>query len=233
MNIHINCQGIYDIESKQRIYSEILVRKYGNISGVDNIMYWAYKDKKYRELDEDIIDYSAGLIRTMRDAEQKYAFNICGETLKTYNEAHRIISILNKHEVKDRVMIEVTEKTDFENSTVIENIKELSSSGIKIILDDFGKENSNIEALMNIKFDIVKLDKNYIKQAVCTRRQLEILAGVINMLDNLNILTVVEGVETLDQLQTVKNIGATAVQGYYLEKPKHLGYGTEVQKNLC
>lgn len=233
MNIHINCQGIYDIESKQRIYSEILVRKYGNISGLDNIMYWAYKDKKYRELDEDIIDYSAGLIRTMRDTEQKYAFNICGETLKTYNEAHRIISILNKHEVKDRVMIEVTEKTDFENSTVIENIKELSSSGIKIILDDFGKENSNIEALMNIKFDIVKLDKNYIKQAVCTRRQLEILAGVINMLDNLNILTVVEGVETLDQLQTVKNIGATAVQGYYLEKPKHLGYGTEVQKNLC
>ena len=233
MNIHINCQGIYDIESKQRIYSEILVRKYGNISGVDNIMYWAYKDKKYRELDEDIIDYSAGLIRTMRDTEQKYAFNICGETLKTYNEAHRIIGILNKHEVKDRVMIEVTEKTDFENSTVIENIKELSSSGIKIILDDFGKENSNIEALMNIKFDIVKLDKNYIKQAVCTRRQLEILAGVINMLDNLNILTVVEGVETLDQLQTVKNIGATAVQRYCLEKPKHLGYGTEVQKNLC
>lgn len=222
MDIHINCQGVYSIESKEKIYSEILVRKYGNISGVDNIMYWASKNKAFKELDENIIKYSAGLISTMNDTNQKYAFNLCGETLKSYNEAHRIVNILDKYRLKDRIMIEITEKTDFINPNVIENIRELSEYGIKIILDDFGKENSNIEALMNVKFDIVKLDKDYIKQAISTRRQLEILAGVINMLDSLNIMTVVEGVETLDQLQAVKSIGATAVQGYYLEKPKHL-----------
>lgn len=221
-DIGISCQGIYRVNDKSKLYTEVLIRRYKSIRGADNIICWAHKVDRCKELDENIIEYTLQLLNDINDddGEIRYAFNLCDRTIGISGEADRIIDIIDKYSRRDKVLIEITEDTDFSNDIAVTNIRRLANSGIGVVLDDFGRSNSNIEAIMNISFSIVKIDKDYIRMAMKTRRQLKILAGVIKLLDNLNITTVVEGVETLEHLDIVRKIGAEAVQGYLLEVPR-------------
>lgn len=223
MNLNVKCQKIYDIKTKQELYSEVLVRNCDDIKGADNIIKYAHDNGICAELDEQIISYTLNLIKELLEKGKTYAFNLCDKTLEVDGEADRIIEIIGRlNTAYNKIWLEVTEDTDFNNATVMDNINKLTDSGIKVILDDFGKRNSNIEALLRIKFSIVKIDKEYIQEAIEKRRQLKVLVGVIGLLDNLNITTVVEGVETLEHLKLADTIGANAVQGYYMHRPEQM-----------
>lgn len=218
-DIGIGCQGVYNIKDGSKMYTEVLVRRYAGLTGAENIIRWAHENGKCEEMDCDIIAYTLGLINDIHSCN-KYAFNLCDETIESKGIAHRISDIIDNYGMKGSVMIEITEDTDFNNDTVIGNIRELSDLGIPVILDDFGKSNSNIESLVNIKFSIVKIDKEYVQRAISKNRQLRILIGVVGLLDNLGITTVIEGVELSEHLRLADIIGVQGAQGYYLERPR-------------
>lgn len=220
MDLRVACQGIYNIKNKEVMYTEVLVRRYKGITGADNIVKYEHEHGCCCELDEDIIEYTMRILTAKTSAGHSYGFNLCDKTLEKAEEAEKIIRIIKAYRGEHRIFIEITEDTDFNNKNVINNINTLVNNGVTIILDDFGKSNSNIEALAGIKFGIVKIDKDYIQRAMEAKRQLRILIGVIGLLDNLQITTVVEGIETLEHLSLADAMGVKAVQGYYMEMPK-------------
>lgn len=220
MNVGVKCQAIYDITTEQVIYNEVLVDSYNGINGALNILDNAHKTNSCAQLDEDIIQDTISKINDLGIADTSYAFNLCDKTIEIPNEAHRIIDIISEIKNNNKVLIELTEDTNFNDAAVIDNIHTLQSAGIPVILDDFGKSNSNVETLMNLKFSMVKIDKDYIQSAMIDKQKLRLFVGIIGLLDNIKVTTVVEGVETIGQYELAKKLGVRAVQGYYVGLPK-------------
>ena len=132
----------------------------------------------------------------------------------------KIVVNLTRNNLAAKYMhIEVTE-TAFSNNIdmIAGKLKECRDYGIKVELDDFGTGYSSLNTLTDLPIDVVKLDMVFMKQ-IHNPKKSRVLNACINLAKELDLTTVVEGVETEDQLYIVKNFGADMVQGYYYSKP--------------
>lgn len=122
-----------------------------------------------------------------------------------------------------RMQLEITESTEF--CHVLENsLASLKDLGVKLSIDDFGTGFSAISRLIELPFDCIKIDKSFIRDLVCsdakTRNKAEkMISGLIRIAESIGLKTIVEGVETKEQLALVGAFGATLIQGFYFAKP--------------
>lgn len=118
---------------------------------------------------------------------------------------------------RDMLTIEITESVlgndfDFIKSQ-IDRMKEL---GFKVWMDDFGSGYSSLNILHEVEFDLIKLDMLFMKQfAKGNEKSRIILTELIRMATALGIETVCEGVETVEQVEFLKEAGCTKLQGYF------------------
>lgn len=119
-----------------------------------------------------------------------------------------------------RVEIEITE------SVVIENLNKakkflikLSSIGVRVALDDFGTGYSSLSYISKLYLSTLKIDKSFINKMIYNNNEYHIIKSVVEMVKELGIKSIAEGVETKEQLELVKNLNYDAYQGYYLSKP--------------
>ncbi len=121
---------------------------------------------------------------------------------------------------RDMLTIEVTESVigdDLEYITrQIERFHEL---GFKVWMDDYGSGYSSPDILQSIPFDTIKLDMQFMRKFDKNPKSRIIISGLIKMAIGLGIETVVEGVETEEQAEFLKEVGCTKLQGYYYSKP--------------
>ena len=89
-------------------------------------------------------------------------------------------------------------------------------------MDDFGTGYSSLGRLSVLPVDSVKIDRSLLLTA--SGGDKAILESAINLVKRLGVLSVVEGVETLEQLALVRQLGADSVQGYLFSKPIHFGH---------
>ncbi|MCR5095002.1 MAG: GGDEF domain-containing phosphodiesterase [Lachnospiraceae bacterium] len=95
--------------------------------------------------------------------------------------------------------------------------------GFQVWMDDYGSGYSSPDILMTIPFDTIKLDMQFIRQYEKNKASGIIISGLIKMAMGLGIETVVEGVETEEQAEFLKEVGCTKLQGYLYCKPIPLG----------
>lgn len=115
--------------------------------------------------------------------------------------------------------IEVTESLFSENVTeLIKTLKNCRAAGFKVELDDFGAGYSSLNTLGTLPLDVVKLEMSFMKQ-IHEERRLRVLSACVNLAKSLSLRTVVEGVESNDQMDIVRNMGVDVIQGYYFSKP--------------
>lgn len=116
--------------------------------------------------------------------------------------------------------LEVTETTVMKKPEVAQHVlEELHQMGVKIAIDDFGTGYSSLSTLHEFHFDSLKIDQSFTRDLESSPRRQE-LVTIINMMGkNLGLETIVEGVETREQLQMLKSIGCDYIQGYYLSRP--------------
>lgn len=134
--------------------------------------------------------------------------------------AKRLIQIAKEHNINPALInLEITE-TAVENSKEImmNNLKELEEAGFHFSLDDYGTGYSNIQRVATLPLDIVKLDKTFADKVEQNDMQI-ILSNTIRMLKDLDLRIIVEGVETVEQLQLLTNMKCDYIQGYYFSKP--------------
>lgn len=149
------------------------------------------------------------------------AFNISGAFLKkvAYHGLDWINTIVGDIPWNFVVFELVETIIDCEEDSIANVISDLRSQGVRIALDDFGIGQSTLERLQRIHVDIIKIDRSFLYAAVASQRDAKILQGMINIATASGAETVIEGIETKDQLQLATMLGATYAQGFYLGEP--------------
>jgi len=106
-----------------------------------------------------------------------------------------------------------------ESRYVIENMYTLSEAGVQIYIDDFGTGYSSLEYLGRMPITGLKIDRSFVKGLPSDAHSRALVNTIVNMAKSLDLLTVAEGVETLEQLRFLQNLGCDFVQGYLLSRP--------------
>src|ERR1700733_12785198 len=121
--------------------------------------------------------------------------------------AHRL-----EVEITEAVLLQDTEST-------IGILNELHNLGVRISMDDFGTGYSSLAYLQKFPFDKIKIDRTFVKNLSERPQSIAIIRAVTAMSIGLGMKTTAEGVETEQELQTLKEEGCTEVQGYLFSKP--------------
>ncbi|QFF97674.1 EAL domain-containing protein [Psychrobacillus glaciei] len=131
-------------------------------------------------------------------------------------------TILAETFVEPRMLIfEITESIVAQNIDSAKRILEtLNSVGIKIALDDFGTGYSSLSILKMLPFQFMKVDRAFVMEVESDGGESRaILKGILEIASGLELTTIMEGVETKEQLLLLKEMGAHRIQGYYISKP--------------
>jgi diguanylate cyclase (GGDEF)-like protein/PAS domain S-box-containing protein len=120
-----------------------------------------------------------------------------------------------------RLEMEITESVLMNDSdSVLASIDELRDLGMQVALDDFGTGYSSLSYLSRFRPNKVKIDQSFVRDMDKNPASLAIIKAVKTIVVELGIDMLVEGVETVEQLETLRDAGADEAQGYLFSKPR-------------
>lgn len=143
--------------------------------------------------------------------------------IDTYNPkmVEYIVSLIEKYDISPEYLkLEVTESAYTDNpENLLKLTKKLQGLGFLVLMDDFGSGFSSLNVLKDFPVDVLKIDLRFLFDFKSRGRGANILTTVVKMSQLLKMDTIVEGVETDEQLEFMRNIGCDSIQGYYFDKP--------------
>jgi diguanylate cyclase (GGDEF)-like protein/PAS domain S-box-containing protein len=121
----------------------------------------------------------------------------------------------------DRLELEITESVFLADSKeTAQMFKALKGLGVRLALDDFGTGYSSLGYLQSAPFDKIKIDQSFVRGAtVPGSRNGAIIAAIVALAEALEMETTAEGIESLDQLDLIRKLNVSHVQGYVYSKP--------------
>ncbi len=164
--------------------------------------------------------------KDISDWKEKYGFfpiisiNVSKTHFENENFIDEYVKILDKYDIRlNQIDLEITESATVDESIdILKILNKIKEKGFIISLDDFGTGYSSLIMLQNMPIDIIKIDKVFIDKA-----DLNSDKNIINYIMILSKLlekeTVVEGIETKEQVEFAKKLGCDLIQGYYYSKP--------------
>jgi EAL domain-containing protein (putative c-di-GMP-specific phosphodiesterase class I) len=118
------------------------------------------------------------------------------------------------------LQLEVTESAAMDNPTrTFGTLDALRQRGLHIYIDDFGTGYSNLGQLKRMPIDALKIDKSFVNDVLTDSDDAEIVNAIIRLAHALNLRVVAEGVEQVEQVALLRQIGCDEVQGYVVSKP--------------
>ena len=176
------------------------------------------------EIDNYVLDKSC---QTIADWYKKYkrripiAVNITAVEFQDPKFVAKIQALLFKYDIPPTCLeLEITENVVItEVKVAMDTIVVLQNMGIKVSIDDFGTGYSSLAYLRELPIDKIKIDQSFIKEVATNDSDLTIVKSMIKLSHGLGKRVLAEGVETLEQLTLLRNLGCDAVQGYFIGKP--------------
>ena len=155
-----------------------------------------------------------------REIAVPVSINVSRMDFEVPDLAVRIAALADRYGVDHGLLhIEVTESFYSEDpARIAATLEELHANGFYIELDDFGAGYSSLTSLNTLQLDVMKLDMSLIRQAAATK-DYSILRFAVLLADGMRLKTVVEGVETEDQVAALKVLGCDYIQGYFYSRP--------------
>ena len=118
------------------------------------------------------------------------------------------------------LLLEITESAYTEDSEqIVEKVRRLREIGFRIEMDDFGSGYSSLNMLSTLPVDALKLDMQFVRNAFKDRKDTRLLEAMIQLAESFEVPTIAEGVETAEQVFTLKTMGCDIIQGYYFSRP--------------
>lgn len=148
------------------------------------------------------------------------SINVSAQQLYNYELIDKSLDLFAKKNIAvNEVVFEMTESVFF-NKKLIDNISTDERyvyfiNNVRLALDDFGTGYSSITNLLNYKYETIKFDKSITDRLPDNGNTI----NLINFIHNYNFKVLAEGVETIAQLNYLKNAGCDLIQGYYFSKP--------------
>jgi diguanylate cyclase (GGDEF)-like protein len=128
-----------------------------------------------------------------------------------------------------RLEVEITESVLMQNSeTTLATLHRLRELGVKISMDDFGTGYSSLSYLRSFPFDKIKIDRSFISGLATGDDSVAIVLAISGLAKHLGIATTAEGVETKQQLQQVKALGCSEMQGFLFSPPRRIDEVTQM-----
>ena len=176
------------------------------------------------ELGDWILEESCRFINGYNFIHQSnYSIAVNISTFQLLNEdfEEKVIKVLEKTGLDPSLLeLEITETMLMNSmSKAYEKLIFLREKNVSVALDDFGTGYSSLTYLKALPITTVKLDKSFIDDIATDSLSLKIVENVIQIATNIGLKIVVEGVETIDQLEILKELPCNKIQGYYFSKP--------------
>ena len=221
-------------------FQPIIDLKSGNIRSFEALVRWFHPEKGEVSPEEFIpVAEETGLIITLGNWITRQAARACANWPEHVKLAVNLspvqirapgaaLGILNA--IKDaglapsRLELEVTESLFLEDCAETKCfIEDLSDEGVNFALDDFGTGYSSLGYINKYPFRTIKVDRSFVSGANMGRRSDAIIRAVAEMGSTLGMEIVAEGLETIEQVEAVRDAGCTLGQGYHFSRaiPEH------------
>lgn len=176
------------------------------------------------ELDKYVWDVTCHCIADWRDEGYPIvpiSVNVSRTDIYDPNLVDIIMGILKKYDIEPKnIHLEITETAYTDNpKQIVEVVKELKNLGFIIEMDDFGSGYSSLNMLSELPIDILKLDMGFVQGDLSSPNSNNILSFIISLAKWMGYDVVAEGIETSEQIQMLRNMDCSFVQGYYYAKP--------------
>lgn len=214
--------------------------KNGRIVGAEALVRWQRTNNEFlypgvfvplfekngfiRDLDFYMYEKVCGMIRTRLDENKPIvpiSLNVSRLNLVGEDFIKRFNSIVHKAQIPEGYLeLELTESLLVEDATVmIDTVNQLKANHYSVSIDDFGSGYSSLNVLKQLNFDVLKIDREFLREDGFQQKDIIILESVIRMAKDLEMKTLIEGVETLEQVEMLRDLGCDYAQGYYFAKP--------------
>ena len=209
-----------------KIYAvEALLRNVQDIPGltnIDDLFDLAFNDDYLYELDLQLREKAISKFSKIKINNLKLFYNLDNRIIynKNYSQGNTA-KILNKYNLnKDSIYFELSEKgTAIEQNALSSMLQRYKESGYKIAIDDFGIGVSGLKLLYFSEANIIKLDRFFISNIDQDSKKKLFCSSIVEMAHIIGMQVIAEGVETVKEFYTCKDIGADFIQGYLVQKP--------------
>jgi EAL domain-containing protein (putative c-di-GMP-specific phosphodiesterase class I) len=143
------------------------------------------------------------------------AINVSPETAAS----PEMVRLCTRH-AADRIVLEITEHSSVDDYLLLaERARALRNMGVHLAIDDAGAGFASLRHVLRLEPDLIKLDKS-ITRGIDTRvRHQSLAAALLTFASGTSASIVAEGIETAEELATLKRLGVPYGQGYYLGRP--------------
>ena len=157
-----------------------------------------------------------GADRWLTDGDTFVTINLSAPQLGSADASERLLEHVAQLGIDPaRLVVEVTEAAFAQGPTVKANLERFRRAGMRIFLDDFGVGASSLNHLRHFPVDGVKIDTSIVSPQV----DVDLVRLIVGVAATLGIDVVAEGVETAEQLDTVRDLGVHYAQGFHLGRP--------------
>ena len=210
-------QPIRSLSSKKLHHYEALLRIEDGDSVIfpDKILPDLEDSHLYSFLTKRVVEYNIAKLRF--DPKMKISVNLSADDL--INDA--ILSLLAQNaDLSERMLIEILENKSIDYKKVELSIQKLKMFGYKICIDDFGTGYSNLNHLLNLSIDYLKIDGSIIKEIHHDRRAYSIVKTFALFCRQNNIEVIAEFIDNQEVVDILKSFGIQYGQGFYFSKAK-------------
>lgn len=215
------------MDNRQIVGAEALVRwikpNYGLIAP-DRFIPILEKNGFVRELDYYMLEEACKFLKkTEEDGLPVLPISVNFSKLHLHEPhfATKAAEIVDKYQIPHKMIeLEMTENIFSEElERLVEVSGKLKTYGFRVSLDDFGRAYSSLNYLKDIPLDIIKIDKGFLDASDEEHRGRVIIAKMVDLIKSLRMVSVMEGVETEEQVNFLKELGCDVAQGFYFAKP--------------
>lgn len=140
--------------------------------------------------------------------------------------------LVAKYQIDKKYLeLEITETLDDE--LVARGLELLKEHGFTLLMDDFGSGYSSLNTLKDTRFDVIKIDREFLRDFIETDRGQSIVRHTISMVRDIGLGIVAEGVENIEQARFINECGCDVAQGFYYAKPMPVSEFEQKAAFLC
>lgn len=223
--IYLVYQPKVEIDTGRMVGVEALVRWDDPSRGTISPAYFIQECERAGRMDHltrHVLEEAAQAAVNLRDAgiDCKMSVNISATLFRDDRVAQMVKKAIGQTGIEPRrLILEVTETSRIEDTKkaaqILRNLREI---GVGISIDDFGIGAANLETLVNLPFDELKIDRLFVAN-VDRPKPKAIIRMLTQFARELRISLVAEGVEDQETLEKLKDLGCELVQGYHISRP--------------
>ena len=225
-------------EQQFQLYYQPIVDKNFHITGAEALLRWSHPELGYIPPDEFIpmaertdLIFALGkwilftVCRRLADWHKRYgiyvSINLSSREFSSPDLIENVKAAMSscRLEKPQSLKIEITENESVKNiEESVGRMRALAELGVEVFIDDFGTGNSSLQYLKRLPAQILKIDREFVREIDSSNEEREFLNHIVHMAFSRGKEVLIEGVENARQAELLLEIGCSRMQGFYFSK---------------